>query len=637
MQRTCSVLLFLLALLVLAAQVSAGEGTQAVAVPAVDAPDGAAAPGPADWARAPRLPAGSVEVPWLAEGGDGVSTRTLTPDVRIVASGGRLHVRAEVAEPPGFGMGVSLMLAPDRQGEGGGFESVTSAAEAVALAYAPQDIQNPRFVARGPRGIGRATYRFDGTAEVSRSSTWSVEVSVPFADLGVAGTKTGIACAVVVRTRLPGIVAWAPEAAAFASPTEGAWFRLSPASGTWPSEPAVDEAEAERRRQARADADRADEARRRAWHGFQLTDTLAPALLLAAAGRPDLKPLDASREILRAAADEIIAGPLDRIAELQPDLAFTPVIRGHLYAQLGLEAEAAASFQAAREVVPGLLEALAGEWLEVKGPGLARGPVGAATDYEAAFARAAAEAAHAEEIADDESRTLAKDGVALGRAMLHERHGDVREASPVLDRLAVRYPTQPAIVLQSERTRRALEAWPLEQQRRAMEEKQGDLPRVVLQTTKGDIVLELFEDDQPNTVKNFVWLVEQGFYADQEPRLVVPFFGWIAGHHQAKPGYAIAAESPARPRRARRLYRGTIGMISADPDAVRAGFLLTTGTALHLDSSFVAFGRVVEGQEVVDAMTAADRIVEARVTRKRPGVEYRPLTVSGALAPPLGE
>ena len=65
------------------------------------------------------------------------------------------------------------------------------------------------------------------------------------------------------------------------------------------------------------------------------------------------------------------------------------------------------------------------------------------------------------------------------------------------------------------------EAWAKEKAIRDAEAKADDLPRVLLKTNKGDIVIELFENQAPNTVANFISLVKKGFYngSDVPPRV----------------------------------------------------------------------------------------------------------------------
>src|SRR5262249_27501089 len=64
--------------------------------------------------------------------------------------------------------------------------------------------------------------------------------------------------------------------------------------------------------------------------------------------------------------------------------------------------------------------------------------------------------------------------------------------------------------------------WEREQKLRQAEAKADDLPRVKLHTTRGDIVVELFENDAPNTVANFVNLVEKGLYDNTQFHRVLP-------------------------------------------------------------------------------------------------------------------
>ncbi len=66
--------------------------------------------------------------------------------------------------------------------------------------------------------------------------------------------------------------------------------------------------------------------------------------------------------------------------------------------------------------------------------------------------------------------------------------------------------------------------WEHEQELRAAEAKADDLPRVLLETTRGPVVIELFEDQAPNTVANFIQLVESGFYDGSDFYQVVDDF-----------------------------------------------------------------------------------------------------------------
>jgi hypothetical protein len=96
------------------------------------------------------------------------------------------------------------------------------------------------------------------------------------------------------------------------------------------------------------------------------------------------------------------------------------------------------------------------------------------------------------------------------------------------------------------------ELWEKESEIRAAEAAADDLPRVKLTTTKGEIVLELFENEAPQTVANFVTLVKQGFYDGSPFHRVLPKFmaqGGAKGEEgQGGPGYGpITAATSAAP------------------------------------------------------------------------------------------
>ncbi len=179
--------------------------------------------------------------------------------------------------------------------------------------------------------------------------------------------------------------------------------------------------------------------------------------------------------------------------------------------------------------------------------------------------------------------------------------------------------------------------WEDEKAKRAEEAKVGEedpakkLPRVKLETTKGDIVLELFEDQAPNTVANFISLVEQGFYNGTFFHRVLPQFmaqgGCPQGTGTGGPGYAIDCETK-RPD-VRKHFRGTISMANAGPNTNGSQFFLTFVPTPHLDGGHTVFGRVVDGMDVLSELQRVDpsdqeaiipvrdKIVKAEVLNKR--------------------
>ena len=169
-----------------------------------------------------------------------------------------------------------------------------------------------------------------------------------------------------------------------------------------------------------------------------------------------------------------------------------------------------------------------------------------------------------------------------------------------------------------------------------------DLPRVKLTTSRGDIVIELFENEAPETVGNFVSLVEDDFYKDIDFHRVLEGFmaqtGCPQGTGLGGPGYKIECEcdSPeARPH-----FTGSLSMANTgQPDTGGSQFFLTFTRTDSLDGRHTVFGRVIEGLNVLENLQRThvpingreeeipdikkDKILSAEVIRKRNHV-YRP-------------
>jgi cyclophilin family peptidyl-prolyl cis-trans isomerase len=178
----------------------------------------------------------------------------------------------------------------------------------------------------------------------------------------------------------------------------------------------------------------------------------------------------------------------------------------------------------------------------------------------------------------------------------------------------------------------AKEDWAKEKKIREAEAKADDLPRVLLKTSQGDIVVELFEDQAPNTVLNFITLVQRGFYDGLPFHRVLPGFMAQGGDPKKNgsggPGYTIPCECyPPANANYRLHYRGTLSMAHAGRDTGGSQFFLTFLPTPHLNGKHTAFGRVISGFDVlaklkrIDPETsngaAADKIIEAKVIRKR--------------------
>jgi peptidylprolyl isomerase len=142
-------------------------------------------------------------------------------------------------------------------------------------------------------------------------------------------------------------------------------------------------------------------------------------------------------------------------------------------------------------------------------------------------------------------------------------------------------------------------------------ERHGPRPTLLLQTNRGPIVLELDAEAAPQTVETVLKLAEDGRYDGVEFHRVVPGFviqgGDVGrGDGWGGPGFAIRSELTRIP-----YDRGAVGMASAGKDTEGSQYFVTHAMQPHLDGRYTAFGRVVSGMEVVDAILAGDRVRRA--------------------------
>jgi cyclophilin family peptidyl-prolyl cis-trans isomerase len=147
-------------------------------------------------------------------------------------------------------------------------------------------------------------------------------------------------------------------------------------------------------------------------------------------------------------------------------------------------------------------------------------------------------------------------------------------------------------------------------------------------TTKGRLVLELFEDTAPNAVAGVVSLVEAGFYDGLPWHRVLPNLLAETGDPAARPGAAPgAAHDPGwrlrddpdttDPAKVRGHFRGTVSLVRDGPDSAGSQLFITLMPAAQLDGRHLPVGRVVEGQAVADRLEETDRVERAKVLRER--------------------
>ncbi len=144
------------------------------------------------------------------------------------------------------------------------------------------------------------------------------------------------------------------------------------------------------------------------------------------------------------------------------------------------------------------------------------------------------------------------------------------------------------------------------------------LPQIRIQTNRGDITLELFEDDAPNTVANMIALAEQGFYNGLTFHRVIANFmiqgGCPKGTGTGGPGYRFGDEFVSHRRHD---AAGILSMANAGPSTNGSQFFITHGPQPHLDGRHTVFGKVIEGLDVVNAIQQGDVMETFEVLQKR--------------------
>jgi peptidyl-prolyl cis-trans isomerase B (cyclophilin B) len=133
------------------------------------------------------------------------------------------------------------------------------------------------------------------------------------------------------------------------------------------------------------------------------------------------------------------------------------------------------------------------------------------------------------------------------------------------------------------------------------------MSQATLHTNHGAIELELFEEDAPKTVDNFVKLSKDGYYDGLIFHRVIRDFmiqgGCPRGDGTGGPGYQFEDEPNEH-----RVARGALAMANSGPDTNGSQFfIVTTEAAPWLDGKHTVFGRVASGMDVVDEISGVDR------------------------------
>ena len=167
-------------------------------------------------------------------------------------------------------------------------------------------------------------------------------------------------------------------------------------------------------------------------------------------------------------------------------------------------------------------------------------------------------------------------------------------------------------------------------------EKEG--VRVRLETTAGDMTLELLPDLAPKHVENFVKLSRDGFYDGTKFHRVIPGFMIQGGDPNTKagderswgtggPGWSVDAEFNDMHHE-----RGVLSMArSSDPNSAGSQFFVVHGEAGFLDNQYTAFGKLVDGFEVLDEIANAATLPGGEGSRPSEPVEIKAAVVLEAM------
>lgn len=145
------------------------------------------------------------------------------------------------------------------------------------------------------------------------------------------------------------------------------------------------------------------------------------------------------------------------------------------------------------------------------------------------------------------------------------------------------------------------------------EPAKAGVKKAIIEMDKGKIVIELFEKDAPETVKNFENLINQGFYNGLTFHRLVPGFivqgGDPDGNGTGGPGYTIPDEVNSRKH-----LRGTVAMAKTEaPNSGGSQFYICFKPLPKLDGRYTIFGQVIEGMDVVDNIQIGDVMNNVKV------------------------
>lgn len=136
-----------------------------------------------------------------------------------------------------------------------------------------------------------------------------------------------------------------------------------------------------------------------------------------------------------------------------------------------------------------------------------------------------------------------------------------------------------------------------------------------IETNRGTISIEFFPKNAPKTVNNFVFLVKEGFYDGLLFHRVISDFmiqgGDPTGTGRGGPGYRFEDEVKGNPLTH---DTGVISMANAGPNTNGSQFFITHSPQPHLNGKHTVFGKVVSGQEIVNAIRQGDTMTKVTIS-----------------------
>jgi peptidyl-prolyl cis-trans isomerase B (cyclophilin B) len=142
------------------------------------------------------------------------------------------------------------------------------------------------------------------------------------------------------------------------------------------------------------------------------------------------------------------------------------------------------------------------------------------------------------------------------------------------------------------------------------------MKKAIIHTEKGDMTIEFYHEDAPNTVANFIKLAESGYYNGLTFHRVIPDFviqgGCPHGTGTGGPGYKINCELDGNNQ-----YhdRGVLSMAHAGRNTGGSQFFIchSRNNTAHLDRNHTCFGKVVDGVDVIDKIGMGDKMTSVEI------------------------